>query len=44
MRINFSGKLYRAIAYHVRASDHLVDMAAVESLAKEHRPKLVIAG
>jgi glycine hydroxymethyltransferase len=43
MRINFSGKLYRAIAYHVRDSDHLVDMA-VESLATEHRPKLVIAG
>jgi hypothetical protein len=44
MRVNFSGKSYRTIAYHMRDSDCLVDMAEVESLAKEHRPKLVIAG
>jgi glycine hydroxymethyltransferase len=44
MRINFSGKLYHPIAYHVRESDHLVDMAEVESLAKARRPKLIIAG
>ena len=41
MRINFSGKLYRAIAYHVRDSDHLVDMAAVESLASGSMKRLV---
>jgi glycine hydroxymethyltransferase len=44
MKINFSGKLYRVAAYHVDADTGLVDMAEVERLAKEHRPKLVIAG
>ncbi len=41
MRINFSGKLYNVIPYHVRESDNLVDMAEVEALALEHRPKLI---
>ena len=44
MRINFSGKLYNVVAYHVRESDCLVDMNEVERLAREHRPKLIIAG
>jgi glycine hydroxymethyltransferase len=44
MRINFSGKLYHVVAYHVRAEDHRVDMAEVARLAAEHRPKLIIAG
>ena len=44
MRINFSGKLYNVIAYHVSKDDHLVDMAEVEALALEHRPKLIVAG
>src|SRR5215217_1645127 len=44
MRLNFSGKLYDVAAYHVRADDHLVDMAEVERLAHERRPKLIIAG
>ncbi|MGP3956336.1 serine hydroxymethyltransferase [Nonomuraea sp. 3N208] len=44
MRINFSGRLYNVVAYHVNASDHLVDMEEVERLAREHRPKLIIAG
>ncbi|MGI5282041.1 serine hydroxymethyltransferase [Nonomuraea polychroma] len=44
MRINFSGRLYNVVAYHVRESDHLVDMEEVERLAREHRPKLIIAG
>jgi glycine hydroxymethyltransferase len=44
MRINFSGRLYDVVAYHVRESDHLVDMEEVERLAREHRPKLIIAG
>ncbi|ETK31488.1 serine hydroxymethyltransferase [Microbispora corallina] len=44
MRINFSGRLYRVVAYHVRESDSLVDMDEVERLAREHRPKLIIAG
>ncbi|KRV49499.1 serine hydroxymethyltransferase [Wenjunlia vitaminophila] len=44
MRINFSGKLYNVVAYHVDAETHRVDMEEVERLAKEHRPKLIIAG
>ena len=44
MRLNFSGQLYKAAAYHVRADDHLVDMAEVERLAHEHRPQLIVAG
>jgi glycine hydroxymethyltransferase len=44
MRINFSGKLYDVAAYHVDAATGLVDMAEVERLAKEHRPKLIVAG
>ena len=44
MRINFSGRLYNVVAYHVRESDSLVDMDEVERLAREHRPKLIIAG
>ncbi|MEU8077857.1 serine hydroxymethyltransferase [Catellatospora citrea] len=44
MRINFSGRLYRAVAYHVSADDGRVDLAEVERLALEHRPALIIAG
>jgi len=44
MRLNFSGKLYTVAAYHVREDTSTVDMDEVLSLAKEHQPKLVIAG
>jgi glycine hydroxymethyltransferase len=44
MRLNFSGKLYDVAAYHVREDDHRVDMAEVERLAHERKPKLIIAG
>ncbi|GAA1051106.1 serine hydroxymethyltransferase [Arthrobacter russicus] len=44
MRINFSGKLYQVVPYQVRESDHLIDMAEVERLAQEHRPKMIVAG
>jgi len=44
MKLNFSGKLYDVAAYHVRADDHLVDMAEVARLARERRPKLIVAG
>lgn len=39
-----SGKWYNAVQYGVRADDHLVDFDQVEALAKEHKPKLIIAG
>ncbi|MFI6157643.1 serine hydroxymethyltransferase [Kitasatospora sp. NPDC051170] len=44
MKINFSGKLYNVVAYHVDDKTGQVDMAEVERLAKEHQPKLIIAG
>ncbi|MGW7823285.1 serine hydroxymethyltransferase [Streptomyces puniciscabiei] len=44
MRLNFSGKQFDVVAYHVDAETGLVDMAEVERLAKEHRPKVIIAG
>src|SRR3990170_751974 len=44
MRINFSGRLYNVVPYEVSKEDLLIDMAEVERLALEHRPKLIIAG
>jgi glycine hydroxymethyltransferase len=44
MRINFSGRLYNVVAYHVDRETGRVDMAEVERLALESRPKLIIAG
>jgi glycine hydroxymethyltransferase len=44
MKINFSGKLYNVVPYHVRETDMTVDMAEVEALALEHKPQLIVAG
>ena len=44
MRINLSGRLYDVVAYHVREDDHLVDMDEVHALAREHKPKVIVAG
>ncbi|WP_197320195.1 serine hydroxymethyltransferase [Saccharomonospora sp. NB11] len=44
MKINFSGKLYNVVAYHVDRETGRIDMAEVERLATEHKPKLIIAG
>ncbi len=44
MKLNVSGKLYHVVAYHVRREDLRVDMEEVECLAKEHKPKLIVAG
>jgi glycine hydroxymethyltransferase len=44
MKINFSGKLYNVVAYHVDTDTGQIDMAEVERLAKESRPKLIVAG
>ncbi len=41
---NLSGKWFHAVQYGVREDDHLVDFDQVERLAKEHKPKLIIAG
>jgi glycine hydroxymethyltransferase len=44
MKLNVSGKLYEVVAYHVRREDHRVDMDEVQRLAREHRPKVIVAG
>src|SRR5437588_3132615 len=44
MRLNFSGKLYRVVGYGVRKDTERIDFDQVARLAREHRPKLVIAG
>ncbi|KAA1424863.1 serine hydroxymethyltransferase [Mumia zhuanghuii] len=44
MRLNFSGKLYNVVAYHVDEATLRVDMDEVRRLAVEHRPQLIIAG
>ena len=44
MRLNYSGKMLNVVPYHVSEADNLVDMDEVEHLAKEHRPKMIIAG
>jgi glycine hydroxymethyltransferase len=44
MKINFSGRLYDVVAYGVRDSDSRVDMDALQRLAEEFRPKLIVAG
>jgi len=41
---NQSGKWFNAIQYGVRQEDNLIDYDQVEALAKEHQPKLIIAG
>jgi glycine hydroxymethyltransferase len=43
-KANVSGKLYEPIPYHVCESDSIIDMDEVERLARERRPKLVLAG
>ena len=42
--VNFSGKLYRFAAYGVDSETHRIDYDVVRSLAKEHRPKMIVAG
>jgi len=44
MRINFSGRLYDVAAYEVDRETHRIDMDAVAALARERRPKVILAG
>ncbi len=42
--VNLSGRWFKVLPYGVRRDDHQIDIAEVEKLAKEHRPKVIIAG
>jgi len=42
--VNQSGKWFNAITYGVREDTNLLDYDVIEALAKEHKPKLIIAG
>ena len=44
MKLNFSGRLYEVSTYGVRESDGYVDMDEVAAQAREHQPKVVVAG
>ena len=44
MKINFSGKVYQAAAYGVDKDSFLIDMDHVRDQAREHKPKVLIAG
>src|SRR5947199_4256049 len=43
-QLNFSGKTYKVVPYNVRKEDERIDYDEVERLAREHHPKLIIAG
>jgi glycine hydroxymethyltransferase len=43
-KVSFSGKLYNAVAYGIRKDNELIDFDQVRALAREHKPKLIIAG
>ncbi|MCB1046963.1 MAG: serine hydroxymethyltransferase [Calditrichaeota bacterium] len=42
--VNFSGKLYNFVSYGVNAGTGRIDFDTVEAAAKEHRPRLIVAG
>jgi glycine hydroxymethyltransferase len=41
---NFSGRLYKVVSYGVNRESETIDLDEFERLAREHRPKLIIAG
>jgi glycine hydroxymethyltransferase len=43
-KVSFSGKLYNAVAYGVKRDTDLIDFDEVRALAREHKPKLIVAG
>lgn len=43
-KVSYSGKLYNAFAYKVRRDTELIDYDEVRALAREHKPKMIIAG
>ncbi len=42
--VNFSGKLFKSVQYGVKENEETLDYDRIASLAREHKPKLIIAG
>jgi glycine hydroxymethyltransferase len=42
--LNFSGRMYKFVAYGVRQDNEQIDYDEIERLAREHRPKMIVAG
>jgi glycine hydroxymethyltransferase len=42
--VNLSGKWFKVVPYSVRRQDHRIDMDEVRALARQHRPKVIVAG
>jgi len=42
--INFSGRTYKVVSYGVRPDSETIDYDQVEALAREHRPRVIVAG
>jgi glycine hydroxymethyltransferase len=42
--VNMSGKWFNVVSYKVRESDQIIDMDEVAQLAREHKPKVIVAG
>jgi glycine hydroxymethyltransferase len=43
-KVNFSGKLFKAVQYGIRPDNGEIDYDAVRKLAEDHRPKMIVAG
>jgi glycine hydroxymethyltransferase len=42
--LNFSGRMYKVVAYGVRKEDEQIDYDALAALAREHSPKIIVVG
>jgi len=42
--LNFSGRMYKFVEYHVRRDSEQIDYNEIEKLAHEHKPKMIVAG
>ena len=43
-KVNFSGKLYNAVQYGLDVAKGVIDYAQMEQLAREHKPRMIVAG
>ncbi len=42
--LNFSGRMYKFVEYHVKQDTERIDYEEIEKLAQEHQPKMIVAG